>query len=190
VASAGRHRRASRTEFAVRNRQRLVIRYHPEPFFAKPGHKIVARTGRPFDVAPPAQTESRAELDPEVSLIDEVTPYARVIAANQHRRALVARRVEQDLAQWRDGFDRVSALEHRFIAFQAPVLPCGFIDPVEPTARHAINMRSFDEVGVHRCIGEALGLKVPDAMTVRTTQCLVQHNNVVEHAHGPSWIRL
>lgn len=50
-------------------------------------------------------------------------------------------------------------------------------------AAHQIYAGPLDEVRVHRRVSEALGLEVLDDVTVRTAQALVQHDDVVEHAH-------
>src|SRR5262245_19316415 len=104
----------------MRDSQRLVVMQHTEPFLSELDHEVLARARRTLDTAPLAGVEGRAKLDPKSTFIHEIPPRACAIGANEHWRALIARRVEHDLARWDDRLDRMRAREYRVATLQLP----------------------------------------------------------------------
>jgi hypothetical protein len=71
---------------------------HAEPFLSELNDEVVARTGRALYMPLPG-VERRAKLHPKSTFIHEISPLVSAIGANEHRRALIARCVEHDLAR-------------------------------------------------------------------------------------------
>lgn len=183
AASAGRHRLANRPEFAVRNRQGLIVADDTESFSAKLGH------------ASPTSVQSVA-MRPDRTLRGT---RPRAVA---HRRGRP--RCSRDRGAPTPGSTRRMRCRTRSRATERQTR--GYVGagtPLPAPSRSTARLRchphlrtshsprdrvaAVDEIGVHRRVAEALGLKASNAMAVGTGQRLVQHDNVVEHAHGPSF---